>query len=174
MTLALAAVALSAAVALLVRRRIRAADALWEGRPGAGFFAFQQHLAGETGLAVNPEADVLCLARRGHPARLYPPEQLLGVEVVEDGAVVMRRDRAGAWDGWERDRELASTYTRVSRLELRVAVEDPAGPVHVVGFLDRAVRKDSSAYREAVEEVEHWFRVVARLLSRGAPAARGA
>ncbi len=162
---ALAAVALAAAVALLVRRRIRAADALWEG-PEAGFFAFQQHLAGETGLAVNPEADALSLVRLGRPARLYAAGQLVGVEVVEDGAVVMRRERDGAWDGWERDHELATLHACVSRLELRVSVEDPAGPVHVVGFLHRPVRKDSSVYREAVGEIVHWVRVVGTMLAR--------
>jgi hypothetical protein len=167
MTLALTAAALSAAAALLVRHRLRAADAVWQV-PEAGFLPFQRHLGGETGLAVNPEADVLCLARLGRPARLCAPAELLGVEVLEDGAVVMRRDRAGAWDGWERDHELASLHAHVSRLELRVSVEDPACPVHVVGFLPRGARKDSAAYREAAGEVEHWFRVVGRLLSRGA------
>lgn len=160
--------ALSTAAALAALHRRRRARALWAG-PDAGFLAFQQHLAGGTGLAVNPEADVLCLARVGHPARHLGPEQVIGVEVVEDGAVVMRRDRASGWDAWDRDEDLGARHTRVARLELRIAVEDAAGPVHVVSFLPRAATKDSPAYRRALAEIEHWFGVVATLLARAPP-----
>jgi hypothetical protein len=186
MFLSLLVVALAALGALAVRRRLLAAAALWE-EPGADFLAFQQHLEGETGLAVNPEATVLCLAQVGRPPRLLAPEQLLGLEVIEDGAVVLRRDRTGRWDGWERDDDVRAQHQRVSRLALRITFDDPAGPsprtslaprsgagegaVHLVSFLEAAVSKDSSAYLQAVEQVQHWFRVVETVLARARPAA---
>jgi hypothetical protein len=165
-TLSLLAIPLGVAAALAVRRRLVAAQALWE-TPGADFLAFQQHRAGDTGLAVNPEATALCLAHVGRPARLVAPERLLGAEVIEDGAVVLRRDRSGRWDGWERDLDLRARHQQVRGLALRVLVDDPAGPAHEVRFLDRAVSKESAAYREAAERAQHWFRVVSRLIERG-------
>ncbi len=166
-----ASVALAAAGALAIRRRILASEALWEA-PGTDFMAFQQHLAGETGLAVNPEATVLCLARVGRAPRFLAPEQLLGVEVIEDGAVVLRRDRAAGWDRWERDRDVCARHERVTALSLRITVDDPAGRVHEVSFLSRAASKDSAAYRDAAASALHWYRVVERLLQGPRAAAR--
>jgi hypothetical protein len=165
MTLALLIAAAAAAAAWMVRRRILAAEAMW-AVPGADFFPFQHHLGGEAGVAVNPEATALCLARAGRDARLLLPEQLVRVEVVEDGVVVMRRDRAADWDGWERDHDPRAHHLHVRRLALRIAVADGDEPVHEVTFLDSAASKDSSAYRQAMAQVQHWYGVVGTVLRR--------
>lgn len=160
------------------RKRARAAMVM-----APGFAPAQVFLGAKSALAVDAEGTRICLGEFAQPPRFIGPDQLVAVDVVEDGESVTRTDRlsqhmsalSGAIDHGRPGAVIGAltskTVTRqvVNRLDLKLTIDDLARPVHVVGFLSGSARKDSATYRSAAGMVEHWQGVMTTLMHRAHP-----
>jgi hypothetical protein len=129
---------------------------------------------GAYGLAIDPASEQLAIAIPGHPARLYHFSQLVAAEVVKDGETVTttrgKVDTAGAAIataligplGMALGAKTSSTSrstNEVSKLALKLFVNDLYSPCFEVPFLSVGVGSDSSSpwVVKAAKELDDWY-----------------
>ena len=66
----------------------------------------------------------------------------------------------------EKKSELKKSDDIVTRVNLRIIVNDINNPIHVVNFLDNPVRKNSTIYESAIEQAKYWHSLISVLIKR--------
>jgi hypothetical protein len=150
-----------------------------------GFSASQVFVGvnGSTGIAIDEQRGELCLIsrRQGELSwRVIPRQDILAVEVFEDGESVTRAVRSsqiltalvGKWaygdDGAIIGGLSGKTRTegRVNQIDVRLVVNDTAAPLHDLRFLNEDVPKGGLRYTDAMNKARHWAGVVKVLIER--------
>lgn len=142
-----------------------------------------------TGLAVDEGRHKLCLISRipaGYAERVLPASELLSVELFEDGNSVTRTLRVSQISGAIAGEALfgnvgaiigglsgkTETSGTITRIDLRLVVNDTATPLHDVAFMNTEARKDGIVYRQAAGQARHWNGILEVLVKRADDAIR--
>jgi hypothetical protein len=149
-------------------------------------FSLTQRLIGadaRNGVAIDEKANAICLFSVGSRLtyRLVPGDRVLSAEIFEDGVSVTKTSRTsqigGAIIGGLAFGGLGAvvgslsgktvTSARVSRIELRLTVDDPQ-PLHDIVLMNVDAEKDGSHYRAAMQDARQWLGIVQVLIKRAA------
>lgn len=143
----------------------------------------------QSGLAVDEGRHKVCLITRtaaGYAPRVLPASDLLSAELFEDGNSVTRTMRMSQISGAVAGHALygdvgaiigglsgkTKTSGTITRVDLRLVVNDTASPVHDVAFMEKEDEKDGSAHRQAMGQARHWHGILDILVKRADAEAR--
>ena len=169
-------------VALNTDREIEASEQALRKFPG--FSPTRDFLGADakTGIAVDENTNTICLfSIEPLIYRLVTSDQLLSAEIFENGLSIMRTSRTsqvtdalvgspafggiGAVIGGLSGETVTSGP--VSRIELRLTVDDARRPLHDVVFMSVEGEKNGGSYNAAMREAREWLGVMHVLIKRG-------
>ena len=180
---ALAGIVLAVIVMVKKSRTKKAMSAELKNLPN---FSVTQEVIGEdanTGFAFDETLNRICLIN-GYGSfietRIMEYSDILSVELFEDGVSMTKTSRGsqlgGALLGGVVFGPLGAVIgglsgskkseDKVKRLDLRMAVNDTANPVHDVNFLNIEVKKSSMIYKAARNNAGHWSAIIEALIKR--------
>jgi hypothetical protein len=176
------------AIAQLITQS-KAREAMSTAMSTSGFRAHQQFMSADarTGLGINSFEATACLTVAGGAPRLIRFQDLLEVEIQEDGQTITKTQNTsqvgralvggvllgpvGALAGALTAKKSSIAKTR--RIDLRLVIADATSPVHTLNFLDHpnGVEKSSLTYRQAREKAEHWYGAITACIRQAEQAA---
>lgn len=138
---------------------------------------------GNTGMAIDEQSKKVCLIssrQKSVSLRVVSYKDLLSSELFEDGATVTKTVRSsqiggaligglalggvGAIIGGLSGK--TQTSGKVKKIDLRLTINDTKSPLHDVCFLNLETKKDSSLYRQVIQQARHWHGLVEVLIKR--------
>ncbi len=136
-----------------------------------------------TGLAVDEQRNRVCLINRTEDnvtTRIYSYDDLLSCELFEDGVTLTKTVRSsqiggalvgglllggvGAVIGGLSGR--TQTSGKVTKVDVRVTVNDTARPLHDITFLNGETEKHSDIYTHAIQEARQCHGLIEVLIKR--------
>lgn len=140
-------------------------------------------LGGSTGLAIDEQRKKVCLIdlSQQSASRVFSYKDMLSSEIFEDGTMITKTVRSsqiggilvgalalggvGAVIGGLSGKTQTSSGN-VKNVDLRLTVNDTQNPLHDIKFLYGETKKDSFAYRHAMQLARHWHGLVEVLIRR--------
>lgn len=142
--------------------------------------------ASQPAILIDDQRQKVCLLNQmpDPSPRIFPYQDLLGVEIVEDGlsVVATKTSRtsqlgsalvggvlfggAGAIVGGLSGKTVSTAHDRVNAVQLRLLVDDISHPHFVVDFLGKQVSKLSAEYSSALAQARQWHGVLEVLIRR--------
>ena len=116
----------------------------------------------------------------GVNVRNYDFRDILSVEIVEDGHTITKTSRSSQVAGAILGGIVAggvgavigglsgqtSSHNRVTRIDLKIIVNDTKSPIYTVNFLNLATTKGSWVYKPAMELANHWHALLSVLIKQ--------
>lgn len=137
-----------------------------------GFTATHKHIGADylTGIAIDDSRRKVCLLRAPASVRIYSFDDILSCEVFEDGESLTKTVRSsqalgavvgslafggvgaivGGLSGSKK------TVDKVSRIDLRVVVNDMQAPIHDVSFLNAETKKGGEVHKLVSQQARFW------------------
>jgi hypothetical protein len=155
--------------------RSKARNEMQGSMAASGFTASQQFMSADakTGIGIDHAGRTVCLTVAGASPRIVRFRDLLEVEILEDDQSVTKTQRtsqaaralvgglllgpvgllAGALTGKK------VTEQKVRRIDVKLLVNNPAKPVHLINFLDQqpAIEKTNWQYKNGRQQADHWY-----------------
>lgn len=142
--------------------------------------------ASRPAILIDDQRQKVCLLNQmpDPSPRIFPYQDLLGVEIVEDGLSVISTKTArasqlgsalvggvlfggaGAIVGGLSGKTVSTAHDRVNAVQLRLLVDDISHPHFVVDFLGKQVPKLSAEYSLALAQARQWHGVLEVLIRR--------
>lgn len=141
--------------------------------PGFNVGAHYVSHSGDCSIATNSDFSKICLSKtiRGIPSnKVFPSYDILSSEVIEDGQSITKTVRSsqiggaivgglilggvGAVIGGLSGRKINAE--KVTKITLRIIVNDPENPIYDICFLSLETNKNSTTYKLAIENAQEW------------------
>jgi len=137
---------------------------------------------GQTGIAFDEQRKKICLIQHGSniTSRIFNYSDVLACEIFQDGTTITKTLRSsqiggaligglalggiGALIGGLSGK--TKTTDKVSRIDLRIIVNDTAKPLHDVNFLENETKRGGFVFNTAMQQARHWHGIVEVLIKR--------
>jgi len=107
------------------------------------------------GLAIDEEKKKVCLINyASNEFRVIFYKEILGVEVFEDKAIIAGDSQKTKHEG------------TVSRIDVRLTINDTRQPIFDINFLNVETKKDNPAYQQALQTARHCHGLMEVLIKR--------
>lgn len=146
------------------------------------FQATEKYINQNMALAVNPEDEKICVSvmKSGVPvSSVYHYKDISGCEILEDGVVVKSNtsgvdpdagkadfsrtgDTPEVKDSLKSDQSL--TGHKISRIDLKILVNDSRNPSVLANFLFWEVSKESDEYEKLSEDTLLWYEKIDNII----------